>query len=289
MNSLNGKIALITGAARGQGRAHALALAAEGADVAIIDLCAPVGTVPYELATPAELKETADAVAALDRRVYAKQVDARDFVELQTAVSEAIAELGRIDIAVINHGIWSRGALWELSEQQWQDMIDINLTSVWKSLKAVAPHMIDNRNGAIVMTSSVAGLIGVPNSAHYAAAKHGVLGLMKTAALELGPFGIRVNAVCPGLVDTAMTDWQGCYDMAAGHPDATRAEFEDAARGVNLTGGLLRAEEISAAVLWMVSDAASQLTGIALPIDGGNTILPGYNHGPHLVPTKRRE
>jgi SDR family mycofactocin-dependent oxidoreductase len=287
MTSLDGKIAIVTGAARGQGRAHALALAAAGADLVLLDLCAPVGTTPYEGASPDDLSETAKQVAALGRAVHTAEVDLRDLTAATAAVAAARAATGDADIAVINHGIWSRGGLFELTETQWNDMIDINLSSVWKTLCAVVPPMVERRSGSIVITSSVAGLVGVPYSAHYVAAKHGVIGLMRTAALELGPYGIRVNAVCPGLVDTKMTDWQGCYDMSAGHPNATRAEYEDAAQRINITGGLLQPSEISAAVLWLAGPEAAQVTGVALPVDGGNLILPGFNAGPYLLPTKR--
>jgi SDR family mycofactocin-dependent oxidoreductase len=288
LSTLAGQVALVTGAARGQGRSHALALAEAGADVALLDLCGPLATTPYPPAGAADLRETADRVRALGRKAHPVEVDLRDLDATIEAVASTRAILGEIDIAVINHGIWSRGGIFELSEEQWNEMIDVNLSSVWKALRAVAPSMVERRSGSVVITASVAGLVGVPGSAHYTAAKHGVIGLMRAAAVELGPYGIRVNAVCPGLVDTAMTDWQGCYDMSVGHEGGTRAEFEDGAQHINLTGGLIQPSEISAAVLWLVAPAAAQVTGVALPVDGGNLVLPGVNPGPFLLPTKRR-
>jgi SDR family mycofactocin-dependent oxidoreductase len=287
--SSDGKVALVTGAARGQGRTAALALAATGADVALLDLCAPLESTPYEGATSEDLAKTAEEVRALGRKAYVAEVDARDLTGVATAVEKTQAELGAIDMAVINHGIWSRASLFEMSEFQWNEMIDTNLTSVWKVLRSVAPGMIERKRGSIVLVSSVAGLVGVPGSAHYTAAKHGVIGLMRTAALELGPYGIRVNAVCPGVMDTKMTDWQGCYDMTTGHEHSTRDEYEDAVQHFNFTGGVQQPEEISAVIAFLHSDAASQITGVALPVDGGNTVLPGYNHGPFAFPTKHRD
>ncbi|MBN9739225.1 MULTISPECIES: mycofactocin-coupled SDR family oxidoreductase [unclassified Pseudonocardia] len=280
MARLEGKVALITGAARGQGRSHALAMAREGAEIVAVDICDEIGSVPYGLATPDDLKETVEQVEALDRRIIGRKVDARDQAQLDGVVAEAISEFGGIDIVAINHGIWTRGPLWELSEQTWQDTVDTNLTAVWKTLKAVAPHLIDRRRGSIVITSSVNGVEAQAGSAHYTASKHGAIGLMKSAAMEFAPHGVRVNAIMPGFVDTNMTNWQGAWDMTSGHPGGTREEHEVAARHWHAFGGLMRPEDISGAVVFLASDESSRITGIEMPVDSGHLVLSTFNPAP---------
>jgi SDR family mycofactocin-dependent oxidoreductase len=280
MGRLEGKVALVTGSARGQGRSHALAMAREGAEIVAVDICDQIATVPYRMATPDDLQETAAQVEALDRRVLARQVDARDLGQLQSVVADAVDEFGGIDIVAVNHGIWTRGALWDLSDDTWQDMIDTNLTAVWKTLKAVAPHLIERRRGSVVITSSVNGVEAQAGSAHYTAAKHGVLGLMKAAALEFAPFGVRVNAIMPGFVDTDMTNWQGAWDMTSGHEGGTRAEHENNARHWHAFGGLMAPSEVSGAVVFLASDEASRITGIEMPVDSGHLVLSTFNPAP---------
>jgi SDR family mycofactocin-dependent oxidoreductase len=279
---LRGRVALITGAARGQGRSHAVTLAAAGADIIAADICGPVGTAPYPLATEDDLDTTVREVEKLDRRALPVQADIRSSTDLDAAVAAGLAEFGRIDILVANAGIWALGRLWELTEDQWQDMLDINLTGTWRSIKAVVPSMIENRGGSIVVTASVNGFEAGGGMAHYVAAKHGVLGLMKNAALELGRYNIRCNAVCPGIVDTKMNDWPGCYDMMAGHPGGTPQDRADGAYSWSVLAGrgLLRPSTVSKAVLWLASDDSADVTGVALPIDGGHSILPGINPDP---------
>jgi SDR family mycofactocin-dependent oxidoreductase len=282
MGTLDGKVALVTGGARGQGRSHALTFAREGADVVICDLLEDVDSTPYPLATPADLESTRKEIEALDRRVLAERVDVREQSQIDALVEQTIAELGGLDIVVANAGIWSRAPLWELTEEAWGDMLDINLTGVWRTTKAVAPHLIERGEGSIVMISSANGLEGGPNYAHYVAAKHGVVGLMRAAALELGPHGIRCNAICPGVIDTPQNDWQGAYDMMAGHPGGTPEDRRlGAAHWSILKGrGLLPAAAVSNAILFLVSDAGRDLTGLALPVDGGHMVLPGINNEP---------
>lgn len=282
MGRLDGKVALVTGAGRGQGRAHALTMAREGADVVAVEIGAQIDTVAYPMGTPEDLAETARLVEELDRRVVAVQADVRDQAALDDAVAQGLAELGRVDILIANAGIWSLTPFWELSEQQWGDMIDVNLTGVWKSAKAVAPHLIERGSGAIVMTSSVNGLEPGVNYAHYIAAKHAVIGLMKSVALELAPHGVRCNAVCPGAIDTGMTNWQGAYDMFAGHGGGTRDDLTRGARGFHaLKGaGILSPQVIADAALWLVSDEAAAVTGVAVPVDAGHMLLPGINAAP---------
>lgn len=280
MGRLDGKVALITGAARGQGRAHALALAREGADIVAVDICDQIETVPYGLATADDLKETAAGVEDLDRRILTRQVDARDQAQLDSVVADTITEFGGFDIVAVNHGIWTRGALWDLSEQSWQDMLDTNLTGVWKTLKAVAPHLRERRGGSIIITASVNGVEGQAGSAHYTAAKHGAIGLMKAAAMEFAPYRVRVNAIMPGFVDTNMTNWQGAWDMTSGHEGGTRAEHEQNARHWHAFGGLMDPSDISGAVVFLASDDSARITGIEMPVDSGHLVLSTFNPAP---------
>jgi SDR family mycofactocin-dependent oxidoreductase len=279
---LQGKVALVTGAARGQGRSHAVTLARAGADIIAADICAPVATAPYPMATREDLDTAVAEVEKLDRRALPVECDIRSSEQLDAAVAAGLAEFGRIDILVANAGIWGLGRLWELTDEQWQEMLDINLTGPWRSIKAVVPAMIDNGGGSIVLTSSVNGFEAGGGMTHYVAAKHGVLGLMRNAALELGQYNIRCNAVCPGIVDTQMNDWPGAYDMMAGHPGGTPADRQYAAYNWSVLArrGLLKPSTISKAVLWLASDDAADVTGVALPIDGGHAILPGINPDP---------
>jgi SDR family mycofactocin-dependent oxidoreductase len=282
MGTLTGKVAFITGAARGQGRSHALALAEAGADIIAVDACTDVATAPYPLATPEDLEATAKEIEQLDRRVIAVRTDVRDGVGLDAAVERGVAELGRLDILVANAGIWALGKLWEITDAQWQEMLDINLTGAWRSVKAVVPTMIEQKRGAIVLTSSVNGFEAGAGMTHYVAAKHGVLGLMKNAAIELGPYNIRCNAVCPGFVDTKMNEWQGAYDMMAGHEGGTPQDRTDAAYNWTALAarGALAPSSISRSVVFLASDDARDITGVALPVDGGHAILPGLNPDP---------
>ncbi|HEY0804644.1 MAG TPA: mycofactocin-coupled SDR family oxidoreductase, partial [Pseudonocardiaceae bacterium] len=200
-----GKVAFITGAARGQGRSHAIRLAEEGADIIAVDICRQVDSVPYPMATPEDLAETVKAIEALDRRIHAVAADVRDYGALKAALDDGVAQLGRLDIVSANAGIASYGQADELDETTWQDMIDTNLTGVWHTAKAAIPHLIEQgTGGSIVLTSSTAGLMAMPNLAHYVSAKHGVVGLMRTLALELAPHFIRVNSVHPTGVNTPM-------------------------------------------------------------------------------------
>lgn len=191
-----------------------------------------------------------------------------------------MSAFGSIDIVVINHGIWTRGALWDLTDDQWLETIDVNLNGVWRTLKAVAPQLISQQSGSVIITASVNGVEAQAGAAHYTAAKHGALGLMKSAALEFAPHGVRVNAILPGFVDTAMTNWQGCYDMTGGKPGSTRADHELAARHWHAIGGLIKPDEISGAVVFLASDAARRVTGVELPVDGGHLVLSTFNPNP---------
>ncbi|WP_433502549.1 mycofactocin-coupled SDR family oxidoreductase [Pseudonocardia halophobica] len=273
MGQLYGKVALVTGAARGQGRSHAIRLAEEGADVIAIDVCAPVETVEYRGATTAELDETAAEIEKLDRRVVATQADVRDLAALQSAVADGVAELGRLDVVVANAGIFTTAPVHELTEEQWDTMIDINLTGVWKTVRATVPLLIEQGSGgSIVLISSTGGTQGFPHFAHYVAAKHGVIGLARTMANELGQHSIRVNAVQPTSVLTDMIDHEGMYKLF--RPDLehpTREDFREALlSGMNiLPTPWVEPRDISNAVAWLASDQSRFVTGTTVPVDAG--------------------
>ena len=271
MGKLDGKVALITGGARGQGRSHALTFAREGAETIVCDVAEGLTTVPYPLASAGELADTARMVEDLGRRCLAVQADVRDSEGMRGVVERAISEFGRIDILLANAGIESFGTAWELTDEQWDEMIAVNLTGVWKSCRAVAPHMIERRAGVILITSSIAGLKGLANQAHYCAAKHGVVGLMRALAIELAPYGIRVNTVHPSSVDTPIIKNQATYTLfSGGEPGATLEEVTPAFRALNLLDTpWMEPQDISNAMLWLASDDARYVTGATLPIDAG--------------------
>src|SRR6201992_2155463 len=275
MGRVEGKVAFITGAARGQGRSHAIRLAEEGADIIAVDLAAQVDSVPYPMATPADLAQTVKEVAALARRIGASQADVRDYSAVKAAVDDGVAQLGRLDIVAANAGIFSFGRAEDLEEQTWQDMIDVNLTGVWHAAKAAIPHLkAGGQGGSIVLTSSAAGLKGYANIAHYVSAKHGVVGLMKTLAVELAPHFIRVNSIHPTQVDTPMIQNEATWRLFRpdlDHP--TRADFEPASQAMNLLPiPWVEPADISNAVLFLASDEARYITGVPLPVDAGCVI-----------------
>lgn len=284
MGMLDGKVALITGGSRGQGRAHAVTCAREGADVIIVDTLSQIGSVVYPMAQQADFDETVEQVEALDRRIIAVEGDVRKQADLDRAVERGIAEFGRIDILIANAGIFSLAPAHELTDEMWDDMIGVNLTGVWKSAKAVLPQMMAQGGGSIVMTSSINGLEPGENYVHYCAAKFGVVGVMKTLALEYAKYGIRVNAVHPGAILTPMTSWQGAWDMMSGKPagEGTEADMLEAGYSFHaLKGnGFLSPQRIADAALWLNSDLASSVTGISVPVDAGHLLMPGYNSAP---------
>jgi SDR family mycofactocin-dependent oxidoreductase len=274
---VEGKVAFITGAARGQGRSHAIRLAQEGADIIAVDLVRQVDSVPYPMSTPGDLAETVKEVEALDRRIVATEADVRDYGALKTALDDGVAELGRLDIVSANAGIFSFGTLEELPEQTWQDMIDTNLTGVWHAAKAAIPHIrAGGRGGSIVLTSSTAGLMALENMAHYVAAKHGVVGLMRTLALELAPDMIRVNSVHPTSVSTPMIHNEATYALFApdlDEKDRTRERLGERFQTLNaLPIQWVEPVDISNAVLWLASDESRYVTGVTLPVDAGSLV-----------------
>jgi (+)-trans-carveol dehydrogenase len=272
MPALAGKVALITGAARGQGRSHAVRLAAEGADIIAIDICAQIESVPYPLARPADLEQTAAEVRALGGRIVTAHADVRSQAELRAAVDAAVGQLGRLDIVCANAGIHSSAPAHELPEQAWQDLIDVNLTGVWLTCKVAVPHIIaGGRGGVVIVTASVAGHKPYATISHYVAAKHGLIGLTKTLAQELAPRGIRVNAISPTQVDTDMIQNDMIYRLFV--PDAerpTREQFAEASQATNLLPvPWVEPGDVSDAVAFLAGDGARFITGVSLPVDAG--------------------
>ena len=276
MGRVEGKVAFITGAARGQGRSHALRLAEEGADIIAIDICEAIPENNYPPATEEDLAETVRMVEALDRRIVAEKADVRDFEQLKAAVEKGAAELGRLDIVAANAGIAGGfNKAEDIPDDEWVNMQEINLSGVWRTCKAAIPHMRAGGNGgSMILTSSDAGLFAFPNIAHYVAAKHGVVGLMRTLALELAPDMIRVNSVHPTVVDTPMVNNEATFKLF--RPDLenpTVEDFKAAAGGINaLPIPWVEARDISNAVLWLASDEARYVTGVALPVDAGANV-----------------
>lgn len=269
---VQGKVAFITGAARGQGRSHALRLAEEGADIIAVDACADLEEVPYPLAGADDLAETVRLVRATGRRIVAEQVDVRDYDSLASVLATGVRELGGVDIVCANAGVNCPAPAHLISEAEWRTVIDVDLGGVWRTAKAAIPHLIEQgRGGAMVLTSSAAGLKGYANIAHYTAAKHAINGLMKTLAQELAPHRIRVNTVNPTQVDTPMIMNPPMYRLFCPDIDEpTREDFAPISQQMNaLPIPWVEARDVSQAVLFLASDEARYITGVALPVDAG--------------------
>lgn len=270
MGKLDDKVALITGGARGQGRSHAVTLAAEGADIVLCDIAEPIGSVPYPLSSEDDLAETVKLVEETGRRCVAVKADVRSRSEMDAVTERAIAEFGRIDILLANAGIASGAPIAEMDEQMWQDMIDVNLTGVFHSFRAVVPHMIERRSGRIVATSSIVGRMGAASSGHYAAAKWGVIGLVKSLAHELVPHGITVNAVLPAGVRTDMIMNPAMYSaMVPDIENPTLADVEAMFAAAPPNGDLIVPQEVSAMILLLVGEHGRHFNGEAITISGG--------------------
>lgn len=265
--SLEGKVCLVTGAARGQGRSHARRLALEGASIVAFDVCAPVGELEYPPATKAELMETIDLVESNGGRIVPRVGDVRVQTDLDAAVADAMEHFGRLDVVVANAGICKWGRFWEFDDEDWASIVDVNLTGVWRTFKAAAPTMIEQgEGGSLIAISSVAGIKALPGQAHYAASKHGVVGLVKAAAIELGEYSIRVNSIHPWGVDTPMAHDPGVTRTLDKHPRYSTS------LGVAMEEPLLaEPDDISDAVVYLASDASRCVTGIQLPVDMGAT------------------
>jgi SDR family mycofactocin-dependent oxidoreductase len=263
------KVAIVTGAGRGIGRATAVAFAREGADVVAIDIAQDIPTAPYPMASPADLSETERLVQAEGRQCLVVQADVRDIGQMRQAVDRAIQELGKVDILFANAGIATMNTpLLTMNDNEWRDVLEVNLFGVANVIRAVLPHMVEQQTGSIVANSSIGGRMGTPGVANYGAAKWGIIGLVKAAAIEVGKSGVRVNAVCPTFVNTMMTE-RGT--SLPGMPQPTLAELEQVAQQAHaLNVGIIEPEEVAAAVVFLVSDEARYLTGGAIDVGAGS-------------------
>jgi (+)-trans-carveol dehydrogenase len=268
----SGKVVFITGVARGQGRSHALEFARRGADIGGLDICGPIATVPYDLAVPSDLERTSRDIESLDRGAVLEMADVRDPSAVRAVVDRVLGRFGRIDVVLTNAGVFSVGDPLTLSAQTWRDVLDVNLDGVWNTVQACLPAMVESGNGgSIVMTSSIGGLQGLLHCPHYVASKHAVIGLMRALANELAHYRIRVNAVCPTNVNTAMI--QNPANYRTFRPDLAEPQQEDivdvAASMHLLNVPWVEPEDVTAAAVWLASNEARYLTGVALPVDAG--------------------
>ena len=269
-------MAFITGAARGQGRAHAVRLANEGADIIAIDICGPVSdSITYPLASPEELDETVRAVEAVGRKILARQVDVRDSAALHQVVADGVEQFARLDILVANAGVLSWARLFEMTEEQWTTVIDVNLTGTWRTIRAVVPAMIEAGNGgSIIIVSSSAGLKATPGNGHYAASKHGLVALTNSLALEVGEFGIRVNSIHPYSIDTPMVERDVMMEVFAKYPSyihsfAPMPYHPMDHGGKRHRNEFMAPEEVSDVVAWLAGDGSKSLSGAQIPVDRG--------------------
>lgn len=274
--SLEGRVAFITGAARGQGRAHAVRLAREGADIIAIDICGPVApSVTYPPATSEELAETVRAVEAEGRKVLAREVDIRDLAAQQQVVADGVEQFGRLDIVVANAGILSWGRMFEMSEEQWDSVIDVNLNGTWRTIRAAVPAMIEAGNGgSIIVVSSSAGLKATPGNSHYAASKHGLVAITNALALEVGEYGIRVNSIHPYSIGTPMVEPEAMMEVFAKYPTYLHSFAPMPLKPVNHEGkkGLqefMTPEEVSDVVAWLAGDGSATISGSQIAVDRG--------------------
>jgi SDR family mycofactocin-dependent oxidoreductase len=271
-STLEGRVALVTGAARGQGRAHAIRLAGEGADIVAVDVCAPVSaTVPYPAATSDELVETARAVENSGRKALVREVDVRNLVDLQQLVADAVDQLGRLDVVVANAGVLSYGRLWEMSEEHWDTVIDVNLSGTWRTLRAVVPTMIELGNGgSIIIVSSTTGLKATPGNGHYSASKHGLVGLTNALAVELGEYGIRVNSIHPYAVSTPMATSEEMLTFLAEHPSYLHSLAPMPFRAIGAAEEFMTPEDVADVVAWLAGEGSANMSGSQVVVDRGH-------------------
>jgi SDR family mycofactocin-dependent oxidoreductase len=272
--TLDGKVAFVTGAARGQGRAHAVRLAREGADIIALDLCASVSdTILYPPATPEDLAETTRAIEEHGRKVLAREVDIRDSTALSTLVTDGVEQFGRLDVVVANAGVLSWGRLWELSDEEWDTVIDVNLSGTWRTLRASIPAMIEAHNGgSIVVVSSTTGLKATPGNGHYSAAKHGLVAITSSLSLELAEFGIRVNSIHPYAVQTPMTDGTAMMNLFEKHPTYLPSFPPVPLKRQGVASDPeqhMAPEEVSDVVAWLAGDGSAAISGSHIAVDRG--------------------
>ncbi len=274
MGRLNQRVAVITGGARGQGRSHAVALAREGADVVVCDVDRQIETIPYPLAGEGDLEETARLVREQGGRCLAMPADVRDPSQVDAVVQAALSEFGHVDILAANAGVWASSQLSDMTDELWRDVIETNLYGVFHAIRAVSRPMIEQRRGRIIATASTAARSGLPNMGPYVASKWGVLGLVKTAALELGQYNITVNAVCPGAVESGMTTNDALYRLFLPEADGpSRAEAEEIIRTTmhKLPVGWMSPQEITNVVIFLASDEAGFISGTGIDVCAGQS------------------
>jgi SDR family mycofactocin-dependent oxidoreductase len=273
---LEGRVAFVTGAARGQGRAHAIRLARDGADVIAIDVCKPIHeSITYPMPTSEDLADTARAVEAAGRKVLAREVDIRDLAALQQVVADGMEQFGRLDVLVANAGVLSWGRLFEMSEEQWDTVIDVNLSGTWKTIRAAVPAMIEaGHGGSIIIVSSSAGLKATPGNGHYSASKHGLTALTNALTIELGEFGIRVNSIHPYSIDTPMVEPDAMMEIFGKYPTFLHSFAPMPYKPVDHEGkqGLkefMAPEEVSDVVAWLAGDGSRTISGSQIAVDRG--------------------
>lgn len=272
--TLEGRVAFVTGAARGQGRGYAVRLARDGADVVVSDICASVSpSVPYAAATPEDLDETVRLVEAEGRTALARRVDTRDDAAVRALVCDAVEQFGRLDVVVANAGVLSWGRLWELTDEQWNAVIDTNLTGTWRTLRAAIPAMIEAGNGgSIVIVSSAGGIKATPGNGHYAATKHGLTAMTNTLAIELGEYGIRVNSIHPYSIETPMITNDAMLAVLGAHPAFLHSyppmPYQPKAKdGAAKRTDFMTVEEAAEVVAWLAGDASGVLSGSQVVLD----------------------
>ncbi len=273
---LEGRVAFVTGAARGQGRAHAIRLASEGADIIAIDVCRPISdTITYPMPTAEDLADTVRAVEATGRKALAREVDIRDLAAQQQLVADAMEQFGRLDILVANAGVLSWGRMFEMSEEQWDTVIEVNLSGTWRTVRAAAPAMIEAGNGgSIIIVSSSAGTKATPGNGHYSASKHGLVAITNALAIELGEYGIRVNSIHPYSIDTPMVEKEAMMQIFSKYPQYLHSFSPMPYKPVNHLGkkGLqefMTPEEVSDVVAWLAGDGSATISGSQIAVDRG--------------------
>lgn len=275
MGCLDGKVAFITGVARGQGRSHAIRLASDGAAIIGVDICADIASNGYPMASRAELDETASLVEAAGGKMIGAVADVRDFHQLRAALDAGVEQFGRLDIVVANAGVLSWGRIFEMSPEQWDTVVDVNLNGTWRTLRAAVPAMIEAGNGgSIIVVSSSAGLKATPGNAHYAASKHGLVALTNSLALEVGEYGIRVNSIHPYSIDTPMIEPEAMAEVFSKYPSYLHSFApmplhplgEDGTRGLS---AFMTPDEVADVVAWLAGDGSATLSGSQIAVDRG--------------------
>jgi NAD(P)-dependent dehydrogenase (short-subunit alcohol dehydrogenase family) len=270
---LQGRTVLITGAARGVGREIALAMAREGASIALLDRCAPLFSTPYVASSRDDLEATAGEVTKQGVQALAIEADVTRYAELEAAVRQTEEELGPIEVLVPNAGIFTWARLWEITEEQWDETMNINLKGAWLTMKAALPAMIERRRGRVIAVASTAGLRGGADISHYVASKHGLVGLIRSLAMEVGQYGITADALCPSRMRTTMVTFPEYYERLAG-PGATEEDLARVSRAeLVMPIDFMPVTAVAEAAVWLASDAAAYITGTAIPVDAGEMLV----------------